>query len=122
MDSITGPAGNIRWEAAGECSVRLMLERVYADSAMKEKFDRVILERPLRYNVTRSRVAAFQVGSATAVDATDTVIVQFIPTAAVRSSYTYNPFASSSVVPYNAANAATISGNAGDYCSSIYVV
>ena len=130
MDSITAPASNIRWSSAGDCSVRLMLKRVYADSAMQEEFDRAILERPLRYNITRSRVAAFQVGSATAVDATnlltgvrpDTVIVQFIPTAGVSGDYTYNPFASSSVVSYNTAHAATISGDAGDYCSSIYVV
>jgi len=52
----------------------------------------------------------------------DVVIVQFLPTAAVAVNYSYNPFASSSVVPYNAANhTADTVGNSGDYISSIYI-
>jgi len=51
-----GSTANITWGVVGENSCRLMLKRVYAGSAMQEEFDRTILERPMRYNITRSRV------------------------------------------------------------------
>lgn len=130
MDSITAPSSAITWGVAGDCSVRLMLKRVYADPATQEEFNRTTLERPLRYNITRSRVQPFQVGTANQVDATnlltgvrpDVVIVQFIPTDAYAGDYPYNPFASQNVIPYNTATAATISGDAGDFISSIHIV
>jgi len=126
----------ISW-AEGDSSVRLMLKRVYADSAMQEEFDRAILERPLRYNLTRSRVERSNIQLSSSVDVTnlltgvrpDTVIVQFVATSAVEGNYSYNPFASTSVIQLSAATASSSGPPVvaakyaldGDYVSSIYV-
>lgn len=106
VGTVTTPdtsTANISWDRAGLNTVRLMLRRVYPSSA--------ILERPLRYNLTRSRIERANIQQSTSVDLTnmlsgvrpDLVIVQLVATAAVEGNYSYNPFCSTSVIQTSAA-------------------
>lgn len=139
VPSVADPVtANIPWSRPGANSVRLMLRRVYPSSAMQEKFSKAILERPLRYNLTRSRIERANIQQMSSVDLTnmltgvrpDLVIVQFVATAAVEGNYSYNPFCSTNVTQFNSltkettvapAVPANIYGLAGDVVSSIFV-
>lgn len=99
----------VTWSHHGENTVRLMLRRVYASSAMQDVFEKAILERPLRYNLTGSRVKRVNIGHSTSVDLmnkltgvrADVVVVQFVASKAVEGDLMCNPGASLSVIQHS---------------------
>jgi len=76
---------------------------------MQENYSKVILERPLRYNITCLRMELVNVNQSTAVDLANlltgvrpnVVVVQFVASATAAGTYSYQPFASTKVMQYN---------------------
>lgn len=112
-------------------SCRLFLKRVYPTPAMQTVFDQQTIERPLRYNCLRSRMATYNIDrGVTNVSAAnlltgfmpDVVIVQFVHAAAFKGEYQRCPFGSIDVMQHRAAGAAGApAGAPADLVSSIQV-